>query len=58
MISPDLLKILACPICQDRPALELIQDRLVCPSCQTSFPIVNGIPHLVAEEGTDSNSKS
>lgn len=50
MISDDLLAILACPRCDDRPPLELKGDRLVCTRCGWSYRIVDGIPHLLPEE--------
>ncbi|QYK56577.1 MAG: hypothetical protein KF733_03635 [Fimbriimonadaceae bacterium] len=50
MIDPDLLAILACPRCDERPALALQGDRLVCPVCHYRFRIEDGIPNLLAEE--------
>ncbi|MBS1713201.1 MAG: Trm112 family protein [Armatimonadetes bacterium] len=50
LIPPDLLDILACPRCDDRPKLELKEDKLVCPSCGCSYPIVDGVPHLLPED--------
>ncbi|MCB0825847.1 MAG: Trm112 family protein [Armatimonadetes bacterium] len=47
MIDPRLLDILACPQCDDRPALKLDGEELVCPKCNTRYPIINGIPQLV-----------
>lgn len=50
MISPDLLNLLACPKCADRPRLRLEGDRLVCDECHSSYRIVDGVPHLLPEE--------
>ena len=50
MISTDLLDILACPRCDERPKLELKDGRLVCPVCRHSYPIVDGVPHLLPED--------
>lgn len=50
MIDPTLLEILACPLRDDRPPLRLEGDFLVCDECRMKFPIVDGIPRLLAEE--------
>ena len=50
MISPELLEILACPKCHSR--LEPREpDKLRCPMCKVLYPIVDGIPVLLIEEG-------
>lgn len=50
MISRELLEILACPKCHTK--LELKEpDQLRCPSCRVLYPIVDGIPVLLIEEG-------
>ena len=58
-MRPDILDILACPDCANRPSLDLAveegngQDirtgRLTCPACRQVFPIVRGIPRFVAD---------
>ena len=52
MIDEKLLKILACPACESRPAVNLSQDKnhLVCSLCGRSYPIKNGIPVMLVEE--------
>lgn len=49
-IDPDLLSILACPICPDRPPLSLMGHVLVCGKCHQAFPIREGIPQLTPED--------
>lgn len=52
MIHRDVLDRLRCPSCSG-PQLTLGSGRrpdLVCPDCQTRYPIVNGIPDLVVPE--------
>ena len=52
MLSDELLAILACPAC--KTAVVLKHDHwLVCqnPSCGRKYPIKNGIPIMLIEEG-------
>jgi len=49
MISPDLLSILVCPA--DKKKLELQGSTLVCQECGRRYPIVDGIPVMLIEEG-------
>jgi len=48
MIDNKLLALLACPACQGDVRLE--GDKVVCICCQRSYPIVNGIPVLLADQ--------
>jgi uncharacterized protein YbaR (Trm112 family) len=45
---------LACPACLGR--FFLGEDRLVCTDCQRAYPIVDGIPVLIAERAEILNS--
>ncbi len=52
MLSEELLAILACPAC--KTAVTLKHDRwLVCqnPECGRKYPIKDGIPIMLIEEG-------
>lgn len=49
VISKDLLDILACPACKTKVVLE--GERLVCASCGRKYPIRDGIPVMLIEEG-------
>ena len=42
-----ILEQLACPVCMGE--MRLNGDRLVCASCGRGYPIVDGIPVLIAE---------
>lgn len=55
-LSEELLAVLACPACDERPKLRLEGDRLVCPICGRAYPIVDGIPHLLVEEADDAET--
>jgi len=52
-VDPQLLALLACPS-DDHAPLEAVTDageqRLVCTSCASSFPIQDGIPVLLRDE--------
>jgi hypothetical protein len=49
VISQELLEILACPKCHTK--VQLRDDKLRCPSCKVLYPIVDGIPVMLIEEG-------
>lgn len=51
LIDAELLSILACPLCADRPNLDLHGHYLLCGQCHNAFPIVDGIPQLTPEDG-------
>jgi len=46
-LTPDIVKILACPACHG--ALELRGEGLSCRSCGAAYPIIDGIPRLMAQ---------
>ena len=50
VIDEELLKILACPLEETRPPLELQGGYLVCKSCGYGFEIRDGIPDLLPED--------
>lgn len=47
MIDAKLLALLACPACQGD--VKLKDNKIVCTRCQRIYPIVDGIPVLLAE---------
>ena len=51
MIPPDLLEILACPVCR-KPLVMRGDDALKCNECKRVYPIRNGIPILLEPEAT------
>jgi uncharacterized protein YbaR (Trm112 family) len=54
-IDADLLEMLACPSNDHAPLREETRggaDVLVCTSCESSFPIEDGIPVLLLDEAT------
>jgi uncharacterized protein YbaR (Trm112 family) len=44
---------LACPACLG--ALRFAEDRLLCAACGRAYPIVDGIPALIAEKAEQSS---
>ena len=46
-LNSAVLNLLACPACQG--ALSVDEQRLVCAMCGRAYPIVGGIPVLIAE---------
>ncbi len=51
-VSDQLLEILACPACDDRPPVYLLEDKwLICFQCGRRYPIYDGIPVMLVEEG-------
>lgn len=52
MISNDLLDILACPACDERPPVRLSEDEqyLVCDNCGRQYPIRDDIPVMLVDE--------
>lgn len=48
MVDERLLSILACPWCLG--ALESVGERLTCRVCRASYPVREGIPHMLVEE--------
>lgn len=53
MVSEELLAILACPACEERPPLTQEGDFLVCTVCRRKYPVVDDIPHLLVEEAIE-----
>ena len=49
-IRKELLDILACPACDDRPKVELREDGLQCTKCGRIYPIENGVPIMLTDK--------
>jgi len=48
LIDPELLEILACPLC--KTPVHQDGERLVCSTCQRRYPIRDGIPVMLIDE--------
>ena len=49
MISKELLEILVCPACKTK--VELTGEFLACTGCGRRYPVRDGIPIMLIEEG-------
>lgn len=51
MIPKDLLDILACPACANRPPVRLTDDGqfLVCDHCRRHYPVKDDIPIMLVD---------
>ena len=51
MVTTSLLKLLACPICKTAVS-ESTQspEVLACASCKVTYPVIEGIPVLLADQ--------
>jgi len=49
MISKELLDILVCPACKTKVVLE--ESMLCCANCGRRYPVRDGIPIMLIEEG-------
>ena len=50
MLDQKLLDILACPACDDRPAVRLEGGELICDECGRAYPIRNDLPVMLADQ--------
>ena len=51
-LDPQLLEILACPMCKTEVRLTPDGKGLVCGSCRRRYPVVDDIPIMLVEEAT------
>ena len=60
MISKELLEILACPACDERPPVRLSEDQqfIVCDVCGRRYPVKDDIPVMLVEEAILPDTKS
>lgn len=48
-LSPVLMELLVCPV--DKQDLRLLELRLACTTCGRVYPIEDGIPNMLVEDG-------
>ncbi|MDU9047773.1 MAG: Trm112 family protein [Candidatus Electrothrix sp. Rat3] len=56
-MKKELLDILACPQCKGTIELREDESALLCPACQLSYAIRDGIPIMIIEEAEPFSSK-
>ena len=49
-ISPDLLSILACPVCKGDLVYDVNAETLTCNACRLRYRIVDDIPNFLVDE--------
>lgn len=52
MIDPQLLEILACPVCKTDVKLTADENGLKCVQCHRVYPIKDDIPVMLVDEAT------
>tara|TARA_B100000315_G_C14378018_1_gene496124 strand:- start:298 stop:474 length:177 start_codon:yes stop_codon:yes gene_type:complete len=55
MIKKELLEILACPACKTE--VSLVDDKIVCRSCQRKYPIKDSIPIMLIDQAEECQSE-
>ena len=51
-VDPQLLEILACPLCKTAVTLTPDGKGLVCGTCRRRYPVLDDIPIMLVEEAT------
>ena len=51
-VSPELLKILVCPVCKTPVQLKEDESGLKCPTCKRVYPVRDDIPVMLVDEAT------
>jgi len=49
-LDEKLVRILACPACEERPPVKLEKDGLLCEKCGRVYPIKDGIPVMLVDK--------
>lgn len=50
-LNPDLLQVLACPICKKSVREDEIKQELICDACLLAYEIRDGIPIMLPDSG-------
>lgn len=49
-LDPELLSVLACPVCRNSLEITGMTEGLACPKCAVVYPVRDEIPVMLAEE--------
>ena len=49
-MAPDLLALLACPVCKQELVYDPAASTLTCPACRLRYRVADGIPNLLVDE--------
>ena len=50
MLDPIMLDMLACPACDERPAVRQVGSWIFCDQCHRAYPIKDDLPLMLIEE--------
>lgn len=56
LIREELLEVLACPACEDRPNVEMVEAGIRCVKCGRVYPIEDGIPIMIVEKAVTADN--
>ena len=48
--SPDLIKLLACPLCKESVKYDNAKNIIICKKCKEVYPVKEGIPVMLPKE--------
>lgn len=54
-VRKELLDILACPACDNRPKVQLTDKGIHCSQCGRTYPVENGVPIMLIERAFTEN---
>lgn len=65
-MKTKLMQILVCPACkgklklsvEEKQGARIISGTLYCPQCDKTYPIIDGLPHLLPPELAEKRDKS
>jgi uncharacterized protein YbaR (Trm112 family) len=51
-LSPELLRVLACPKCKGELEYRERESSMICPRCRLRYPVRDDIPIMLLDEAT------
>jgi len=54
MLDPELLRILACPVCKTEVEYRQDTQRIICKTCGRRYPVKDDIPIMLVDEAETS----
>ena len=50
MLNPELLKILACPVCKSELKYDAKAEKLLCYQCKLKYSVDQGVPIMLPDQ--------